>query len=322
MTFTLPTIQELADAADIVHAVVPPTPQYAWPLLRERIGAEVWIKHENHTPTGAFKVRGGLTYFAKIREIDPQCKGVITATRGNHGQSVGIAARRHGLPATIVVPRGNSTEKNAAMRALGVDLIEHGDDFQEARELATELAAKRSLHAIPSFHRNLIAGVATYSVEFLRAVPDLDIVYVPVGLGSGICGMIAARAALRHPVEIVGVVADAAPAYALSFAAKRPIEHAVTTLIADGLACRATDPDALDMILSHVSRIVRVTDDEIVSAMRMLYTDTHNLAEGAGAAGFAAMVQERSRLDGKRVGTVMTGGNVDLALFARTVASP
>lgn len=321
MTFALPTIQEFADATDIVYAVMPATPQYAWPLLRERIGAEVWIKHENHTPTGAFKIRGGLTYFAKIRELDRNCKGVITATRGNHGQSVGIAARRHGLHATIVVPRGNSAEKNAAMRALGVELIEHGDDFQAARELSMELAAQRSLHAIPSFHRHLMTGVGTYSVEFLRAVPKLEVVYVPIGLGSGICGMIAARAALSHPVEIVGVVADAAPAYALSFAAKRPVEHAVTTQIADGLACRATDDDALALILRHVSRIVRVTDAEIVSAMRVLYTDTHNLAEGAGAAGFAAIMQERNLLRGKCVGTVMTGGNVDLALFARTVAA-
>ncbi len=319
MAMSLPTLQELDAAADIVRAVVPPTPQYAWPLLCDRIGTDVWIKHENHTPTGAFKIRGGLTYFAKLRAIDPTCRGVITATRGNNGQSVGLAARRHGLPATIIVPRGNSLEKNAAMRALGVDLIEHGADFQESRELASVLAAERRLHPVPGFHRDLLCGVATYSTEFLRAVPNLDVVYIPIGLGSGVCGMIAARAALMHPVEIVGVVADAAPAYALSFAARRPVEHAVSTVIADGLACRATDHEALDLILNHVSRIVRVTDAEIAGAMRILYTDTHNLAEGAGAAGFAAIMKERNALIGRKVGTVMTGGNVDLALFAKSV---
>lgn len=321
MAMGLPTIEELDAAAQIVHAVVPPTLQYAWPLLGERTGATVWIKHENHTPTGAFKVRGGLTYFAKLRDIDPGCTGVITATRGNHGQSVGLAARRHGLPATIIVPHGNSQEKNTAMRALGVTLIEHGTDFQDARELASTLAMERSLHAVPGFHRNLLLGVATYSVEFLRAVPNLEIVYVPIGLGSGICGMIAARAALQHRVEIVGVVSDQAPAYALSFAAKRPLEHPVSTVIADGLACRATEPDALEMIINHVSRIVQVTDAEIANAMRILYTDTHNLAEGAGAAGFAAIMKERDRLAGKIAGTVMTGGNVDLGIFSKAVAA-
>jgi threonine dehydratase len=321
MTMHLPSIEELDSAAQIVHAVVPPTPQYAWPLLGERTGAELWIKHENHTPTGAFKIRGGLTYFSKLREIDPTCVGVITATRGNHGQSVGLAARRYGLPATIIVPHGNSREKNAAMRALGVTLIEHGADFQEARELASILAIERTLHAVPGFHRNLLLGVATYSVEFLRAVPNLEIVYMPIGLGSGICGMIAARAALHHRVEIVGVVSDEAPAYALSFAAKHPIEHPVSTVIADGLACRATDPDALELIIGQVSRIVRVTDAEIANAMCILYTDTHNLAEGAGAAGFAAIMKERDRLAGRTVGTVMTGGNVDLSVFTSAVAA-
>ncbi len=321
MTMRLPSIEELDAAAQIVRAVVPPTPQYAWPLLGERTGADLWIKHENHTPTGAFKIRGGLTYFSKLREIDPTCVGVITATRGNHGQSVGLAARRYGLPATIIVPHGNSQEKNAAMRALGVTLIEHGADFQEARELASMLAIERTLHAVPGFHRNLLLGVATYSVEFLRAVPNLEIVYIPIGLGSGICGMIAARAALHHRVEIVGVVADEAPAYALSFAAKCPIEHPVSTVFADGLACRATDPDALELIIGQVSRIVRVTDAEIADAMRILYTDTHNLAEGAGAAGLAAIMKERDHLAGRTVGTVMTGGNVDLSLFASAVAA-
>ncbi len=299
---------------------MPPTPQYAWPLLRERVGCEVWLKHENHTPIGAFKVRGGLTYFAGLREIDPGCKGVITATRGNHGQSVGLAARRSDLPAVIVVPRGNSTEKNAAMRALGVELIEHGSDFQEAREFAERMARERQLHVVPPFHRNLLSGVATYSVELLRAVPHLDRVYVPIGLGSGICGMIAARAALNHRVEIVGVVSDHAPAYALSFAARRPIDHAVSTELADGLACRVPEPASLELILAHVHHVVRVTDAEIAAAIRALYTDTHNVAEGAGAAGFAAILQERSQLAGKCVAAILSGGNVDLPVLNKVLA--
>ncbi len=318
--FQLPSLAELDAAARIVNAVVPPTPQYAWPLLRERVGCEVWLKHENHTPIGAFKVRGGLTYFAGLREIDPGCKGVITATRGNHGQSVGLAARRSDLPAVIVVPRGNSTEKNAAMRALGVELIEHGSDFQEAREFAERMARERQLHVVPPFHRNLLSGVATYSVELLRAVPHLDRVYVPIGLGSGICGMIAARAALNHRVEIVGVVSDHAPAYALSFAARRPIDHAVSTELADGLACRVPEPASLELILAHVHHVVRVTDVEIAAAMRALYTDTHNVAEGAGAAGFAAILQERAQLGGKCVAAIVSGGNVDLPVLNKVLA--
>jgi threonine dehydratase len=315
MPMMLPTLDELHAAEKTVREVVPPTPQYAWPLLAERVGAPVWIKHENHTPTGAFKVRGGLVYFAKLLAQEPSCPGVISATRGNHGQSVGLAARRHKLPAVIVAPRGNSAEKNAAMRALGVELIEHGADFQESREYAAKLAAERELHFVPSFHRNLLLGVATYSAEFLRAVPMLEVVYVPIGQGSGVCSMIAARAALGHRAEIVGVVSAHAPAYALSFESKRAVEHAVTTELADGLACRVPDADALALILAHVSRIVRVTDAEVAAAMRALYTDTHNVAEGAGAAGFAAILKDRARLKGKTVGTVITGGNVDLSMF-------
>lgn len=316
---TLPTLAELDAAAHTVGAVVPPTPQYAWPLVRERVSAQVWFKHENHTPIGAFKVRGGLTYFAKLREIDPHCRGVISATRGNHGQSIGVAARRSGLPAVVVVPHGNSVEKNAAMRALGVELIEHGSDFQEAREHAERLARERELHFVPAFHRDLLLGVATYSMELLRGVPELDRVYIPIGLGSGICGMIAARAALGHRVEIVGVVSDHAPAYALSFAARRPIDHAVSTELADGLACRIPEPASLELILAHVHHIVRVTDAEVAAAMRAIYIDTHNVAEGAGAAGFAAILQERAQLTQRCVGTVVSGGNVDLPLFARVL---
>ncbi len=316
----LPARPRLEEAAALVHAVMPPTPQYAWPLLREALGAEVWVKHENHNPIAAFKLRGGLVYLADLAERGG-VRGVISATRGNHGQSVGYAARRHGLGATIVVPRGNSVEKNAAMRALGVELLEHGEDFQEAREFAERLGAERGLHTIPPFHELLMRGVATYSLEFLRAVPDLRTVYVPIGMGSGICGMIAARAALGAPVEVVGVVSAHARAYAESFVQRRAVAAPVSTRIADGMACRATHPEALEIIWQGVERIVEVTDDEVAAAMRLFYTATHNVAEGAGAAGLAAAMQERSRNLGRRIGVVLSGGNVDRAVFSQVLAA-
>ncbi|MCX7891072.1 MAG: threonine dehydratase [Burkholderiales bacterium] len=320
MDFRLPELAELERAARIVYGAMQPTPQYAWPLLAARLGANVWVKHENHTPTGAFKVRGGLVYFARLAASDPGCAGVVSATRGNHGQSIGLAARRHGLAATIVVPRGNSREKNAAMRALGVELVEHGEDFQEAREFAGRLAMERGLHFVPAFHRDLVLGVASYCLEFLRGAPALDVVYVPIGQGSGISAMIAARAALGHRAEIVGVVSDHAPAYALSFASRRPVAHEVATVLADGLACRVPDEDALALILANVGRVVRVTDAEVAEAMRALFADTHNVAEGAGAAGFAAATKEKASLAGRNVGIVMTGGNVDSDVFARVLS--
>lgn len=311
----LPSREELDQAAQIVYANMAPTPQYPWPLLRDRMGFETWIKHENHTPIGAFKVRGGLVYFSKLIAREPDLKGVISATRGNHGQSVGYAARKYGFAATIVVPHGNSVEKNNAMRALGVELIEHGDDFQAAREHAQRLADERSLHMIPAFHRDLLLGVASYCMEFLRAVPDLDVVYVPIGQGSGVCSMIAARDALGHRAEIVGVVSSHAPAYALSFEAKQKIESPVTTQLADGMACRIPDEDALQIIWNGASRIVQVSDAEVAKAMKMLFVDTHNVVEGAGAAPLAAAFAERERLHGKKVGLVASGGNVDHDVF-------
>jgi threonine dehydratase len=319
MTFPLPDLAELEAAAHIVHAVLAPTPQYAWPLASERLGTELWVKHENHTPVGAFKVRGGLVYFARLMEREPRVRGVISATRGNHGQSIGFAARRHGLRATIVVPHGNSREKNAAMRALGVELIEHGTDFQESREHAARLADERGLHFVPAFHRDLLLGVASYWLEFLRAVPDLEIAYVPIGMGSGIASAIAAKRALGHPVELVGVVSAHAPAYALSFEQRRVVTHAVTTRLADGLACRIPDADALDHLLGGIARIVRVTDAEVAAAMRQIFADTHNVAEGAGAAGWAAALAERDRLQARKVGVVLCGGNVDSDVFVRVL---
>jgi len=310
------TLEDIQAAAAVVYAHMPPTPQYRWPMLSERLGTEVWVKHENHTPVGAFKIRGGLVYFDDLKASGRMPCGVIAATRGNHGQSVGFAARLHGIPATIVVPHGNSLEKNAAMRALGVELVEHGDDFQASREYADRLAAERSLAVVPSFHPLLVTGVATYSMELLQGVGDIDVVYVPIGLGSGICGMLAARDALRLETEVVGVVSAHALAYAKSFEAGCPVDAPVTTVLSDGMACRTAEPEALELILRGVDRIVPVSDDEVSAAMCMMFECTHNVCEGAGAAALAAATQEKSRLAGKRVAVVASGGNVDQAVFA------
>jgi len=314
------TLAEIEDAADLVHRVVPPTPLHCWPLLSERCGAEIWVKHENHTAVGAFKLRGGLTYFDRLRRASPGTTGVISATRGNHGQSVGFAAKRNGFAATIVVPHGNSREKNAAMRAQGVELIEHGHDFQAAAEQATVLAAERGLHRVPSFHPWLVEGVASYGLELFRANPDLDLVYVPIGLGSGISGTIAARDALGLATRIVGVVAENAPAYALSFAAGGAVSTNSADTLADGMACRVPDAGALEIIRAGADRIVTVSEAAIRAAMRHYFTDTHNVAEGAGAAPLAAALQEQDALRGKRVGLVLSGGNIDRPLFAEVLA--
>jgi threonine dehydratase len=316
---TLPNRTAIEDAARLVHAALPPTPQYAWPLLAQALGTEVWVKHENHTPTGAFKLRGGLTYFDRLQRDEPHCAGVIGATRGNHGQSMAFAARRAGLACTIIVPHGNSREKNAAMRALGATLVEHGEDFQEAREHAARVAAEQRLHCVPSFHLELVRGVATYWAEFFAAVPDLDTVYVPIGQGSGIAACAAARNAYAPRTRIVGVVSAHAPCYALSFAAGHAVEAAATTQLADGMACRVPDADALAIVQREVERIVQVSDDEVATAMRLLFTATHNVAEGAGAAPLAAAWQERSALAGRRIGLPLSGGNVDATVFARVL---
>jgi threonine dehydratase len=318
----LPDLAALEEAAALVHRTVPPTPQYCWPLLSQRVGAELWVKHENHTPIGAFKLRGGLVYLDDLKRREPGLKGVITATRGNHGQSIAYAASRLGLAATIVVPHGNSVEKNRAMAAFGGTLVEHGHDFQAAYEHAATLAERENLHFVRSFHPLLIRGVASYALELFRAVPALDTVYVPIGLGSGICGVISAREALGLTTEVVGVVAENAPTYALSFAAGRPVPTNRADTLAEGLAVRVPDEAALAMIRKHVARIVTVSEAELRQAMRILFTDTHNIAEGAGAATFAAALKERARLQGKRVAVVQSGGNADRALFAQVLAEP
>ena len=315
------TRDSLDRAAAVVYQTLAPTPQFAWPLLATELGAEVWVKHENFTPTGAFKVRGGLVYFHELLAGGARPAGVISATRGNHGQSVGYAARKNNIAATIVVPYGNSLEKNAAMRALGVELIEHGAEFQESREFAGNLAGERKLHMIPAFHPHLVRGVATYALELLRAVPDLATVYVPIGQGSGISGMIAARDALGLKTEVVGVVSAHAPAYKLSFESRKPVEHAVTTELADGMACRVPDAAALDMIWRGAARVLAVTDDEVAAAMRLYFSATHSTAEGAGAAPLAGALQERERNRGRRIAVVLSGGNVDRDMFARVLDS-
>jgi threonine dehydratase len=312
------TREEIAAARRTVYAAMPPTPQYAWPLLAERLGCTVWAKHENHTSAGAFKLRGGLTYFETLAREEPGVRHVISATRGNHGQSVGFAARRHGLAATIVVPLGNSVEKNAAMRALGVTLVEHGDEFQTASEHAAQLAECDGLHRVPSFHRELVRGVATAYVEFFEALADAppEVLFVPIGLGSGFAAAAAARAHCGVSTRLVGVVSAHATAYLDSFRAGRVLEAPVSTRLADGMACRAPVPEALEVIRREADEVVSVSDEEVAAAMRALFTDTHNVAEGAGAAALAAAMQQRSRWQGKTVGIAVTGGNVDAAMFA------
>ena len=313
------TLEEIEAAARVVYSVMPPTPQQRWPLLEDRCGTEVWVKHENHTPIGAFKIRGGLVYFDHLLKRGEKVRGAIAATRGNHGQSAAFAARRFGIPVAVVVPHGNSVSKNRAMRALGAELIERGHDFQSSFEAALEIASERGWLLMPSFDDILVQGVATYSLELFRAVPSLETLYVPVGLGSGICGAIAVRDALNLKTRIVGVVAAEAPAYARSFERGQPVSHDVTTRIADGIACRTPDAAAFEVLRGGVDRIVEVTDEEIEAAMRAIYDDTHNVAEGAGAAALAALLQERDRVRGHVVGLVLTGANVDAPVFARVL---
>jgi threonine dehydratase len=318
--YSLPGREAIEAAAEELRTVVPPTPQYLWPQVVEAFGANVWIKHENHTPIGAFKARSTAIYFSKSVQHQPGVRGVITATRGNHGQAVGLAARRFKLPATIYVPHGNSVEKNNAMRALGARLVEHGQEFQEAREEAMRVADRDSLHLVPSYHPDIVLGVATYWAELFRAVPDIDVVFVPIGQGSGACAAAAARNVYSPATKIVGVVSAHAPCFARSFAARRVVEAPVSTVLGDGMACRKPDPEAVAIMLDNIERIVEVTDTELADAMRRIFALTHNVAEGAGAAAFAAAWRERDALQGKRVGLTLSGGNVDSGMFADVLA--
>ncbi|WP_428489591.1 threonine dehydratase [Rhodopila sp.] len=319
--FSLP---ELERAAELVHRYLTATPQIAWPLLRQRIDAEVWVKHENHLPTGAFKVRGGVVFAERHSRQDglgqdgarrDGVRGLVSATRGNHGQSLAWAGERFGLPVVIVVPLGNSAEKNAAMAALGATLIEHGADFEEAREAAQRRAAAEDLVFVPSFAPDLVKGVASYALELFRSAPPLDAVYVPIGLGSGICGTILARDLLGLGTEVIGVQSTGADCYARSFAAGCVVAGNRADTKADGIAVRQPDPEALRIILGGAARVVTVEDAAIAEAIGVYWTDTHNLVEGAGAAPLAALMQEREAMRGKRVGLIASGGNIDLALF-------
>jgi threonine dehydratase len=312
-------LTELESAQTIVHAAMRPTAAHAWPLLAMRLGTDVVVKHENHTPTGAFKVRGGLIYVDRLKRERPQTAGIISATTGNHGQSLAFAAGRNRLPVTIYVPHGNSVEKNRAMKAFGADLIEHGEDFEAARSEAKRHAQRDGLEIVPSFHRDLVLGVATYALEFFHAAADLDVLYVPIGQGSGISGCILARDLLGLKTEIVGVQSTEAPSYSLSFKAGTIVSTNSSNTRADGVATRIPDPDSFEIIRKGASHIVEVTDDEIGEAIRSYWTDTHNLAEGAGAAPLAAALQEKAKLRGKRVGLILSGGNIDFELFRKWV---
>jgi len=315
------TPAEFQEASALVYRALSPTPQSHWPLLSQRAGCEVWVKHENHNPTGAFKVRGGLVYLGHLKRTKPGLRGVITATTGNHGQSIAFAGQRLGIPVTIVAPVGNSPEKNAAMRGYGAELIEAGHDFQSARESANKLAAERGLEMVPSFHPLLVRGVATYADELFRAVPGLDTVFCPIGLGSGICGLVTMRALRGLRTRIVGVVAAGAPAYARSFVAGRVVPSGRVDTLADGVAVRVPDMDALAVIRHGVERIVEITEPEIESAMRTYFTDAHNLAEGAGALALAALLKEPGGVRGKRAAVILSGANVDRPVFHRVLGA-
>ncbi len=318
---TLPSLVEIREAQKLIYSVMQATPQISWPLLNQALNAEVWVKHENHTPIGAFKARTAVVYAAELFQGPTQVRGLIAATRGNHGQSVALAGRSFRVPVTIVVPFGNSSEKNAAMRAQGANVLEFGHDYQAAREHAESLAEQLGLHFVPAYHRNIVKGVATYWLEIFENVPDLDCVYVPIGMGSGICAACAVRNGMGLKTKIIGVVADLAPAYALSFEARKAVSAAATTAIADGIACRTPDEAAVAIICKNVERVLRVTDDEIRAAMKLFFIATHNVAEGAGAASLAAALQESEVLGGKRVGVIATGGNVDHDVFAAVLRS-
>lgn len=312
-------LRGLEEAAKLIYGIMPPTPQYSWPLLSTRTGCEVWVKHENHTPTGAFKVRGGLVYLDSYKRRRPRGTGLMSATRGNHGQSLAFAGRRLGVPVTIVVPHGNSREKNAAMRAFGAELVEIGRDFDMAREAAERLARERDLEMVPSFHPDLVKGVATYALELFRGVSELHTVYVPIGMGSGIVGLIRTRDLLGLATRIVGVVSSEAPAFALSFEASKVVTTPTADTFADGVACRVPMAEAVRIVRAGADRIVSVSEEEIAEAMRVYFADTHNAVEGAGALALAALTQESSRMCGKRVGLILSGGNIDTPMFASIV---
>jgi threonine dehydratase len=314
------TLAELDHATTIVHSHFPGTPQYVWPLLNEAMGCEVWVKHEDATPAGAFKVRGGLVYVERLKRERPHVAGLASATRGNHGISLSYAGRAYGVPIVIVVPEGNSVEKNSAMRALGAEVIVHGRDFQESREYVASLAAERGLEAVPSFHPDLVAGVATYARELFENVPPLDAVYVPIGMGSGINALIETRDLLGLSTEIIGVVADNAPATALSFAAGHAVNTDTANTFVDGCACRQPEPAAIEVICRGAARVLTVSEDSVADAMRLVFSSMHHMAEPAGAIAFAGLASERELRAGQRVAVILSGSNVDTSMAAQVLA--
>jgi threonine dehydratase len=316
----LPSLPEILAAKALIRPHIHETPVYRWPLLEQGLGCHLWLKHENHTPVGAFKIRGGLVYMDELKRLDPEVHGVIAATTGNHGQSIAYAARQHGLRAVIVVPHGNNPEKNAAMRSLGAELVEHGSQFQEALEYSRELAAREGLHAVPSFHPWLVRGVATYALELFHAVQDLDAVFVPIGLGSGFCGIASVRAALGLQTKIIGVVSEHAPAYALSWQQRQWTEHTSTTQVAEGVACKTPNHEALQHVIQHAHDIVTVNDEEALAAMREIIQTTHNIAEGSGALAYAALKKQRDSWQGSRVACILTGGNASMGMLSRALS--
>lgn len=314
------TFEELEWAIEVVGRHVAPTPQYAWPLLAEVAGSRVTLKHENHTPTGAFKVRGGLVYFERLVTDRPAVRGVVSATRGNHGQSLAYAGRVHGRSVTIFVPHGNSVEKNAAMRSLGAEVIERGRDFQEARDASVEHARTRGIEPVPPFHRDLVLGVATYAYELFRGSGPLDTVYVPVGMGSGINAIIAVRDLLGLETDVVGVVAEGAPATKLTFEAGVVVATDEAATFVDGVATRSPDPAAMAGVLAGAARIITVSDDAVAEAMRIVFRTTHNVAESAGAIALAGLLSEPVERRGTESAFVLCGGNVDSDQFRDVLA--
>jgi threonine dehydratase len=312
------TRADLTAARERVAAHLRPTPALRWPLLERSTGTETWVKHENHNPTGAFKVRGGLNFVARTLASGP-VPGLISASRGNHSQSLAYAGRAYGVPVTIVVPEGNSPDKNAATESFGAEVVVHGADFQEALEHSAVLAEERGLLAVPPFHPWLVEGVATYAAELHEDVPGLDVVYVPIGMGSGISANILVRDLLGLATEVVGVVADRAPAYALSFAAGSVVTTPAADTFVDGVACRTPDPQALEVILGGAARIVRVGEEQAAAAMALMYRGTHNLAEPAGSLALAGLLAERDVVAGKKVAVVHTGGNADFEVLQRAL---
>lgn len=314
------SLEELTQASQLVHRVFSATPQYNWPQLTQTCGCEVWVKHENHTPTTAFKVRGGIVFVDALMKSDNPPKGLISATIGNHGQSLAFAGKRANLPVTIVVPEGNNEDQNRAIQSHGANLVIHGHDFEAARQHSLVLQHELGYRAVAPFEQALVLGVATYALELFNHVKDLDTVYVPIGMGSGIAGLIQVRDLLGLNTKIIGVVAKGAPTFALSFAAGKIIntEHAQT--IADGVKTRSPMQEAFDIIKRGCDHVVQVSDNEIAKAMLQYYQATHNLAEGAGAITLAALNQEKDQMIGKKVAIILTGGNIDYQRFTQYVS--